>query len=144
MDATESRWVGKQMRWMLVGFLGLMGLALLPDPAAAAVGGGGLPYEAPLTQLRASVTGPVAFTLSLLGIVVAGGVLIFGGELTGVIRSLVILVLVVAILVGANNLLTTLFGAGAEIASFGQGVDSAWSGDHARMTLNGRGDHGVA
>lgn len=41
---------------------------------------GSLPYGTWLTSLRNSVTGPVAFTLALVGIVVAGGVLIFGGD----------------------------------------------------------------
>ena len=39
---------------------------------AAATGGGSLPYEPWLVQLQNSVTGPVAFSLSLIGIVVAG------------------------------------------------------------------------
>jgi type IV secretory pathway VirB2 component (pilin) len=47
------------------------------DNAQAAVGAGGaLPYETWLVNLRNSVTGPVAFTLSIVGIVVAGGILI--------------------------------------------------------------------
>jgi type IV secretion system protein VirB2 len=52
----------------------------------------------------------------LIGIVGASGVLIFGGELTGFLRMMVFLVLLIAILVGAQNVLTTLFAAGAEIA----------------------------
>ena len=92
-------------------------LYLLPDMALATVGtGGSLPYEAWLTDLRNSVTGPVAFTLSLVGIVIAGGVLIFGGELNAFFRTLIFLVLVMALIVGANNMLTTFFGRGVEIA----------------------------
>jgi type IV secretion system protein VirB2 len=91
---------------------------LTPDTAHASVGtGGSLPYEAWLTSLRNSVTGPVAFALSIIGIVVAGGVLIFGGELNGFFRTLIFLVLVMALLVGAQNLLSTFFGRGAEIAA---------------------------
>ncbi len=80
---------------------------------ASAGGGGGLPYETWLTTLRTSMTGPVAFTVSLLGIVCAGGVLIFGGELNAFMRTLVFLVLVMALLVGANNMMSGLFGSGA-------------------------------
>ena len=85
--------------------------------AGGAGGGGALPYEAWLTTLSNSVTGPVAFAFALIGIVVAGAVLIFGGELNGFFRTLLFIVLVMALLVGANNMMTTLFvGQGAEIA----------------------------
>jgi len=77
---------------------------------------GGLPYEDWLTQLGNSVTGPVAFALSLIGIVVSGGVLIFGGDLNGFFRTMVFIVLVMCLLVGARNVMSSFFGAGAEIA----------------------------
>ena len=83
--------------------------------AGIAGGGGGLPYENWLLTLRNSVTGPVATTLAIVGIVVAGGVLIFGGELNAFFRSLIFIVLVMALLIGANNLLMTTF-QGAVIA----------------------------
>ena len=80
------------------------------DQAQATVGAGGaLPYETWLVSLRNSVTGPVAFTLSIIGIVVAGGILIFGGELNAFFRTLIFIVLVMALLVGANNVMTNLF-----------------------------------
>ena len=93
-------------------------MVLLPQHALASEGGGGqLPYESWLTNLRNSVTGPVAFTLSIVGIVIAGGVLIFGGDLNGFFRTLFFLVLVMALLIGAQNMMSGLFGQGAEIAS---------------------------
>ena len=85
-------------------------LLVLADSAFASVGGGGqLPYETWLVSLRNSVTGPVAFTLSIVGIVVAGGILIFGGELNAFFRTLIFIVLVMALLIGANNIMTNLF-----------------------------------
>ncbi len=112
--STVSHW--KQYLWC-VGVLLMLCVITMPQEAhAAGTAGGGLPYESALTRLRASITGPVAFTLSLIGIVGAAGVLIFGGELTGFLRMMVFLVLLIAILVGAQNVLTTLFAAGAEIA----------------------------
>jgi len=90
-------------------------LLLAPELALASVGGGGgLPYESWLVNLRNSVTGPVAFTLSIIGIVVAGGILIFGGELNAFFRTLIFIVLVMALLIGAQNIMTNLF-AGAVI-----------------------------
>ena len=97
--------------------MALLVLMLLPDGALAAEGSGGaLPYESWLTALRTSVTGPVAFSLSIIGIVVAGGVLIFGGDLNGFFRTLIFIVLVMALLVGAQNMMSSFFGRGAEIA----------------------------
>lgn len=101
--------------WLL---LALAVLWLLLDSAAwASEGtGGSLPYEGWLAKLRNSVTGPVAFALSIIGIVIAGGVLIFGGDLNGFFRTLIFLVLVMALLIGAQNVMTNFFGQGAEIA----------------------------
>jgi len=99
-----------------------LGLLLFVNNTLAAVGAGGaLPYETWLVNLRNSVTGPVAFTLSIVGIVVAGGILIFGGELNAFFRTLIFIVLVMALLVGANNIMTNLF-QGAVIPV---GVDTA-------------------
>lgn len=96
---------------------------LAPHYAFAAVEtGGSLPYETWLTSLRNSVTGPVAFTLSIIGIVIAGGVLIFGGELNGFFRTLIFIVLVMALLVGAQNMMSGLFGRSAEIAALTNGA----------------------
>lgn len=93
-------------------------ILFFPHHAIASEGtGGSLPYESWLTNLRNSVTGPVAFSLSIVGIVIAGGVLIFGGDLNGFFRSLIFLTLVMAFLVGAQNIMSTFFGRGAEIAS---------------------------
>ena len=109
-----------------LGLLALFALFILaPEPAFASEGtGGSLPYESWLTNLRNSVTGPVAFALSIIGIVVAGGVLIFGGELNGFFRTLIFIVLVMALLVGAQNMMGTFFGRGAEIAEAPAGAQA--------------------
>lgn len=106
----------------LMGVCLVAALALLVGPAdvlASEGTGGSLPYESWLVNLRNSVTGPVAFALSVIGIVVAGGVLIFGGDLNGFFRTLVFLVLVMALLIGAQNVMSSFFGRGAEISSLG-------------------------
>lgn len=95
----------------------LLLVLLAPTNASASVGtGGSLPYETWLTNLRNSVTGPVAFSLSITGIVIAGGVLIFGGDLNGFFRTLIFLVLVMALIVGAQNVMSTFFARGAVVA----------------------------
>jgi type IV secretion system protein VirB2 len=109
-----------QRGYLLASFaLFLLAFCLLaPGEAYASEGvGGTLPYESWLMNLRNSVTGPVAFTLSMVGIVVAGGALVMGGDLSGFFRTLVFIVLVLAFLVGAQNMMSNFFGRGAEIAA---------------------------
>ena len=102
----------------LLAALLLASILMAPHHASASTGtGGSLPYETWLTALQNSVTGPVAFALSIIGLVIAGGVLIFGGDLNGFFRSLFFLVLVMALLVGAQNIMSTFFGHGAQIAA---------------------------
>lgn len=96
-------------------------LALMPGLAHAAAGaGGGMPWEGPLDQLRASVTGPVAFVVSLIGIVVAGSILIFGSDLNAFFRTMVLIVLIISVLIAAQNWLAGTFGRGASIATLAQ------------------------
>jgi type IV secretion system protein VirB2 len=129
--STASHW--KQYLWGVGLLLALYVLIMPHEVYAAGTAGGGLPYESALTRLRASITGPVAFTLSLIGIVGAAGALIFGGELTGFLRMMVFLVLLIAILVGAQNVLTTLFAAGAEISWMEEGREMMVSGPQSEL-----------
>lgn len=110
------KFVNTMNKLLVFLLLALFVLVVVPDALASAGSGGGLPYEDWLDNLRKSVTGPVAFAVSMIGIVVAGCVLIFGGDMNGFFRSLVFLVLVMALIVGANNVMTTFFGMGAVIS----------------------------
>lgn len=105
------------LEWLLITALVVGVVFGYADSAyASAGGGGGLPYESALSKLQQSATGPVAFVLSIVGIVVAGGTLIFGGDLSGFFRTMVTLVLVIGVLVSSVNVLQTLFGQGATVA----------------------------
>lgn len=85
---------------------------------ASASSGGGLPYESWLATLRQSVTGPIAFSVSIISLVGAGSMLIFGGaDMNGFLRTMIYIVLVMALLVGAQNLMSSFFGQGAVIAA---------------------------
>ena len=75
---------------------------------AAGAGGGALPWDQPLTVLMKDLTGPFAFTISLLAFVVAGVVLIFGGEVSEFIRRLLYVVMVSAMLVSVTNVAQAL------------------------------------
>ncbi|HEX4227723.1 MAG TPA: TrbC/VirB2 family protein [Bryobacteraceae bacterium] len=43
---------------------------------------GNLPWERPMTAIATSLTGPVAYAVGLIGIAIAGGTMLWGGELT--------------------------------------------------------------
>jgi type IV secretory pathway VirB2 component (pilin) len=87
----------------------VLGTALYPPVAhAAAAGGGGLPWDTPLTTLKNDLTGPVAFTISLLAMVACGAALVFGGEINEFVRRIIMLVLVCAFIVGVTNLASAL------------------------------------
>lgn len=97
--------------------LGVFVLLMWPDAAWASESGGGLPYESYLTKIRQSATGPIAYAFAVVGIVVAGGALVMGGDLNGFARALLLLVLVASLLVGANAVLSSISGGGAAIAA---------------------------
>jgi len=93
----------------LLGAAVLGAVACSPTIAnAAGAGGGALPWDAPLTTLMKDLTGPFAFTISLLVFVVAGVVLIFGGEVSEFIRRLLYVVMVSAMLVSVTNVANAL------------------------------------
>lgn len=85
-------------------------LSMIAVEPAMASGGGGLPWEGPLQQIQQSITGPVAGFIALSAVAVAGGMLIFGGELNDFARRLMYIVLVAGILLGATQIVG-LFGA---------------------------------
>lgn len=87
----------------------------IADPAFAATAGGGLPWEGPLTTIRNSLSGPVAMAISIIGVVVTGGTLIFGGELNEFARRSIMAVMVISMLVLSNNFMQTLFGVSASV-----------------------------
>src|SRR5260370_11668894 len=101
-------------KFILLSFI----LAALVSTAHAATGGGGLPWETPLQTLSNSVTGNVAYSVSLIGIVGAGGVLIFaGGMVNEFLRAVLFCVLVIAFIIAAKNTMTAFgFSAGATVA----------------------------
>lgn len=93
----------------------LLFTSILLSPELMAAGAGGMPWEAPLVTIVTSVTGPVAFSISILGLVAAGAMLIFGGEISHFLKSMITLVLVISLLVFATGILTSLFGIGAAL-----------------------------
>lgn len=105
-------------RMMIMGATGLALALFAFDPAFASTSGGGnLPWESPLQQIQQSITGPVAgfIALAAVAVAVAGGMLIFGGELNDFARRLMYVVLVAGILLGATQIVALFGSSGASI-----------------------------
>lgn len=96
----------------LVSLCAVVGSAFAADTASSAV----LPYEDWLKTIQKSLTGPVAFSISIIGIISCGVTLIFsGGEINRFMKSVIYLVFVMTLLVGANSFMSSVFN-GATIA----------------------------
>ncbi len=72
--------------------------------------GGGLPFTSAVGALTDFMAGPAIFTLGILGIVVAGAVLIFGGEFSGFVRSVCMMVIAVSMIFVSSNLVKGILG----------------------------------
>ncbi len=100
----------------ILGSMLLLAAVLVTEPAlAASSAGGGLPFDTWLTKVTNSITGPFAFTVSIVGIVAAGAMLIFGGDMSGFMKTLIFIVLVLSFVIAAKNTLSTLTGTSAVI-----------------------------
>jgi type IV secretory pathway VirB2 component (pilin) len=76
----------------------------------AAAAAQGLPWEKPMTAIALSLTGPVAYAIGLIGIAVAGGTMLWGGELSEFGRKACMIGLVISVLVFAAPMLSSAFG----------------------------------
>jgi type IV secretion system protein VirB2 len=78
--------------------------------SANSSGTGQLPWEGPLSTLAAELTGPTAGTIAIIAIFVAGLALVFGEDLGKFARTLLMIVIAVAFLVGAAKFVGPLTG----------------------------------
>lgn len=103
-------------------------LCLIADSAlATSSSSSGLPWDSGLDKIKNGITGSFAATASLVGVVTAGATLIFGGELNAFMRTLIFLVLVISVIVGANNVISLATGSGATVCSNFPNVVIPWS-----------------
>lgn len=93
----------------------LLALAYTFAVQAHASAAGTLPWEAPMTAIATSLTGPVAYAIGLIGIAIAGGAMLWGGELTEFGRRACMIGLVVSVLVFAAPMLSSAFGVTAAV-----------------------------
>src|ERR1700744_2608800 len=76
-----------------------------------------LPWEGPLTTLVTSLTGPVAYAISVIAIVALGATLAFrGGEMGETMAHLLQAGIAVCLVVFAAQVMTSFIGQSAEIA----------------------------
>jgi type IV secretory pathway TrbD component/type IV secretory pathway VirB2 component (pilin) len=76
----------------------LIALAVAFSLRMQAAAAGNLPWEKPMTAIATSLTGPVAYAIGLIGIAIAGGAMLWGGELTEFGRRACMIGLVVSVL----------------------------------------------
>ena len=108
----------KQNSLKIVTLLAVAIVALIPDVALSATST--MPYDSALTNLKNSLTGPVAQAIAVIGIVASGATLIFGGEISGFLKSVIYLILVCSLLIAGTKFID-VFGSsssstGAEVA----------------------------
>ncbi len=96
-----------------LGALTALAFAFVSEMQAGAAGG--LPWEKPMTAIATSLTGPVAYAIGLIGIAIAGGAMLWGGELTEFGRRACMIGLVVSVLVFAAPMLASAFGVNAAV-----------------------------
>lgn len=83
--------------------------------ALASTTSGGLPWDAPLQTLAADLTGPVATSISLIALFVAGAILVFGEDLSHFARRALVMVIAIAFLVLGAKFLSALSLTGATV-----------------------------
>ena len=91
-------------RWLLF----IPTLAFMPSEANAAGPTGSLPWDAPLQTLAADLTGPVATSISVIALFVAGAVLVFGEDLSHFARRALVAVIAIAFLILGSQFLIAL------------------------------------
>jgi len=74
-------------------------------------GGQSTPWEQSTNNLENLLTGAPAKAISIIAIVVAGVALVFGEDLGAFAKRLLMVVIAVAMIIGAGSIVSTVFGA---------------------------------
>jgi type IV secretion system protein VirB2 len=110
--------VKKQNVWTYVLFGVLAMMVLSPDLFASNTG---MPWEGPLQNIKNSLSGPVAGVISLIGVIAAGSMLLFGnsGDFSGTFRTIVWMILIISLIITANVIINFFTASGAVIVLAG-------------------------
>lgn len=76
----------------------------------ARAGGTGMPWDSPLQTFTNALTSSVAMYIAIGAFFAAGAALVFGEELSGWVRKMLMVVIAVATLVGGSKIMSSLFG----------------------------------
>ena len=85
-------------------------LVMVADSALASTGAQGFEYEDALEKFSQSITGPVAFFIAIIAMAASGFGIVFGGELTGLIKIACGIICMVGFIVFSANIFQGLFG----------------------------------
>lgn len=91
------------MAVLLIGYLMTHGTAFASE-------GSGLPWESAFEKLRKSIHGPIATTGCVIGLVASLLGLLFGGNIEGVLKYVMMAVLIIAIVILADKFISSLTG----------------------------------
>src|SRR5437763_13557703 len=116
MNKVNVSWMrGPAARGIGLRTMAALVMAFAFAATASASTSGALPWERPMTAIATSLTGPVAYAIGLIGIAIAGGAMLWGGELTEFGRRACMIGLVVSVLVFAAPMLASAFGVAAAV-----------------------------
>lgn len=101
--------LNSKLRSLITSVCVIAGFALLAGPAHAA--GSGMPWEAPLASILASIEGPVARIVAVIIIIITGLSLAFG-DTSGGFRRLVQIVFGLSIAFAATSFFLAFFSFG--------------------------------
>lgn len=97
---------------------GALALAILADAKVAlASSSTGLPWETPLQTIVQSLQSPVAFAIAVGALFAAGAALVFGEDMSGFVRKVLLAVMAIALLVGGSAFLSRVFGVSGALVS---------------------------
>jgi type IV secretory pathway VirB2 component (pilin) len=115
MNQMRSYQLRRQRSLRLAAVVAIAG-AVGSAGAFAAETGTNLPWEGPLTTLVTSLTGPVAYAISVVAIVALGATLAFaGGEMGETMKRLLHVGIAVCCVVFAAQVMSSFIGQAAEI-----------------------------
>ena len=107
-----------RQRTLRVALMLAFAVAVGATGAFAAETGTNLPWEGPLTTLVTSLTGPVAYAISVVAIVALGATLAFrGGEMGEAMAGLLKVGIAVCCVVFAAQVMASFIGQAAEISA---------------------------
>ena len=99
----------------LAGFMGSCGLMLMESITTQAQTTG-MPWETPLAKVQDSLTGPVAYSVVIISIVVAGILAYINRQTEGIFHTMIGIIIVAAFIFGAVTIVNLAFPSASGLA----------------------------